>query len=472
MHVAIGGQNFLLLPVLILFGAFFGGVLYGSIISTEEVGPAQMVLLVQMGILMTGLILGGFAFMAPEIAEKRFGEIRLLVASQPYLPLEIRRIYFMIYMKDVIFYSSIILLPLAAGLFAAVPLSVFTMTGIAFLTLSLFLTFTLGFSLAFAISMAIIRSRVLGLTVICSIGVYIALILASGESIRYIVPSVGLNLLRYEGFAMDWFIMLLAMSAAAILLFSMMAIAFSREKWEAREHTARNVLPGRERTFAFAGDDSILIAKEYIDMIRSGGVGKIGFTFIMPVGALFMVKLLSDTLEGGLEFGPQFYAMTMGFFGMLIYYMISGSDYLASFQVLPITPAEVVHAKLKLHAILSVLVSLVMAVAMAMLFGDATTLVIALPIVLMGSLFMGVVMAFLTGFRTAEMLLEPKFLGLFVGLGAFPLSLAAALTGVLGREMHQDLVKGLLIAIVIYIIVGSYAFYTKIDDRWSDTTFT
>ncbi len=474
MHVAIGGQNFIILPVMILFASFFGGMMFETFIDPEEVGIDQTVLMLQMGILMTGMILGGFAFMAPEIAEKRFGDVKLLVASQPYLPIEVRRIYFLIYVKDILFYSGLILAPISAGLFASEPLSNFTAEGIAFMTFSAFLTFTLGFSMAFAISMAYIRSPALGGTLVGSMGAYAALLLLSDQSVGYVVPSIGLNLLRYEDASASEYFAMAMLSVSGILAFSAMAIAMSREKYESREHTAESLLPQKADGFPLAGGASLLVAKEYLDLRRSGGVGKILFTFIMPIGALMLVRVLSDNLEGNLDFGPEFYAMIMGFFGMLIYYTISGSDYLASYQVLPLSPAQVIYAKLRLHFLLSLVVSTVMAATIAVLFSDRFnflySLAVALPIVLMGALFMGIVVAYLTGFRTAEMLLEAKFLAAFVALGAFPLSLSAALVGVLGRDQDQ-LVITIITVLVAYILVGTYFFYVRIEERWSRTTF-
>ncbi len=471
MHIAIGGQNFILLPVLILIGVFFGGVLQGTLV--PEMDVRQMVLLLQMSVMMTGLILGGFAFMAPEIAEKRFGDIKLLVAQQPYLPIEVKRIYFLIYVKDILFYSTIILAPISIGLLgaAALPMTDFTVIGVAVLAGCMFLTFTLGFALAFAISMAYIRSKGLGSALIGSLGALVVLAVLADIPVKWIVPPVGLNLLKYSGADIGTAFALGMMSFSAIMAFSAMAIAFSKEKWESKEHTAESILDRTEERFSFTGFDSLLVAKEFLDMKRSGGTAKIAFTFVMPMGALFMIKILSDTISDELAFGPEFYALTMGFFGMLIYYMISGSDYLNSYQVLPISPADVIRAKLKLHFMMSALVSVLMAVGIGLLFVDAMAMFVALPIVLIGSVFMGVVMAYLTGFRTAEMLLEPKFLALFTVLGALPLSMAAALYGVLGRDEYQDLVQFMLMGIAIYILAGTYVYYSRIENRWMHESF-
>jgi len=471
MHIAIGGQNFILLPILILIAVFFGGTLHGTFVPDVQV--QQMVMLLQMSVLMTGLILGGFAFMAPEIAEKRFGDIKLLVAQQPYLPIEVKRIYFLIYVKDILFYSTIILAPISAGLFGAalLPMTDFTLAGVALLSGCMFLTFTLGFALAFAVSMAYIRSKALGSTLIGSLGALVAIAYLADIPVKWLVPPVGLNLIRYDPADMATVFALGMMSFASILAFSAMAIAFSKEKWESREHTAESILDRTEERFSFAGFDRLLVAKEFLDMKRSGGTAKIAFTFVMPMGALFMIKVLSESISDDIAFGPEFYALTMGFFGMLIYYMISGSDYLNSYQVLPIAPSDVIRAKLKLHVLMSVAVSIIMAVGIGLLFGDAMAMFIALPIVFVASVFMGVVMAYLTGFRTAEMLLEPKFLGLFVVLGALPLSTAAALFGVLGREDYQDLVQMTLMGISIYVLAGTYVYYSRIESRWMHESF-
>jgi len=471
MHIAIGGQNFVMLPILILLTVFFGGTLHGTFV--PDVDVRQMVLLLQMSVLMTGLILGGFAFMAPEIAEKRFGDIKLLVAQQPYLPIEVKRIYFLIYVKDILFYSTIILAPIAAGLFGAalLPMTDFSLAGVALLSGCMFLTFTLGFALAFAVSMAYMRSKALGSTLIGSLGALVVLGLLADIPVKFLVPPVGLNLVKYSSTDMATVFALAMMSFSSILAFSAMAIAFSKEKWESREHTAESILDRTEERFSFTGFDSLLVAKEFLDMKRSGGTAKIAFTFVMPMGALFMIKVLSDTISDELAFGPEFYALTMGFFGMLIYYMISSSDYLNSYQVLPISPADVIRAKLKLHIMMSVMVSIIMAIGIGLLFADAMAMLIALPIVFIGSVFMGVVMAYLTGFRTAEMLLEPKFLGLFTAMGALPLSLAAALYGVLGRDDYQDLVQLMLMGIAIYVLAGTYVYYSRIENRWMHESF-
>ncbi len=471
MHVSYSGSNFTMFPVMIGAAALFIGIMSEAFFKAADI--QSLMLLLHISALMYGLIIGGFAFMSPEIAERRFGEVRMLMNTPDFLPLEYRRMYFSAYIKDIIFYASILLLPACIGLLGA------AMTGFGILTVkdtlvltgTMFITFNLGFAVSFAIAMANIRSTSLAAAIAGLIFTVVGFGLFLEVPLTYFIPSVGLQDHYFDPVADIEFLAFILLSFVYILMFATMAIAISRERWEAKESTHESNLPETAERFSFFRD-SILVAKEFTDLARSGGVSKIAFTLVLPMGALYVLDLIGEAISVEITFDPVFYAIMLGFFGMLIYYWIASSDSLTFLQTTPVRPSDVIYAKLKLHSLLTVLVSLPMAAGIAVFFMDPFAFVVAFPMIFITSLHMGLVLAYLTGFRTAEYMLEARVLMLFVILGALPMNIAAAFITVLEVEKYSTMAPLGLIAIAGYLVAIDPFFFKRIRAKWEDTNFT
>ena len=69
---------------------------------------------------------GAFAFMGIQIVERRFGRRNFLVAMPSLLPMTFKKTFLGLYIRDVIFYVVLLIIPLTLGLIFSVPITNFS----------------------------------------------------------------------------------------------------------------------------------------------------------------------------------------------------------------------------------------------------------------------------------------------------------------------------------------------------------
>jgi len=133
----------------------------------------EMILVANWILLFYGLGVGGFAMFADRILQRRFGSVSLLLGIGYTLPIRFVRLFFLFYIKDILYYIFFTILPMILGLALAslvVPISI---SSLLFLFVSLTLSFLLGISFSVLLFAALARLRAAGLVIAAAIGLYI-----------------------------------------------------------------------------------------------------------------------------------------------------------------------------------------------------------------------------------------------------------------------------------------------------------
>ncbi|MBU4256233.1 MAG: hypothetical protein KKB04_03115, partial [Candidatus Thermoplasmatota archaeon] len=105
---------FMFFPVLALTLAFLAGVLSSKIL--DEVPLKHLLLSFHLSILIYGILAGSFAFLGREMAERRFGNVNFMIAMPDILPLSFRKAFFALYIREIVFYTGLTILPVTLGL--------------------------------------------------------------------------------------------------------------------------------------------------------------------------------------------------------------------------------------------------------------------------------------------------------------------------------------------------------------------
>jgi MFS family permease len=464
-------RMFLAFPVFVALFSFAIGITSQRIL---EVTPlAEAILFLHLSAFLYGLGVGAFGFLGAQYLERRHGHRNYLVAMPALLPMSFRRTFLGMYMRDALFYIALVLVPMVAGLSASVPFTGFRPASIGFLFVASLVSFLLGMSLSFFASTLFMRSRV-------AFSVAAGLIAAAfaGYALFRLVPveSILPGLAMHYGlppFAAPGAQALTAGLVGAGLISACVAAALLLvpDQYEPRSTPAREELPRVDARLRLARSYGILLAKEFVDLKRSGTIAKMFFSFVTP---LILLSLTAWFVRHGLRvpvgFNSVFYGAMVGFFGVLLYNWLNNVDAMDHYETLPVRVPTVIRSKLLAFLVLTTGISTAFVVGVSALNGDLRLLWLALPVMFVTSVYMVVMTAYLTGLRTNSFLFDAGILAQFSAMAMLP---DLGLT-ILSFTVDRDPVFTVAgIALVLAVLAAAtLVLYRGIDGKWDRAAFT
>ncbi len=284
LHVSYSSrQMFLTLPLFIaLITAFFASTFP---LLSDSIGLTDLVVLTQLGIFLYGVSVGAFGFLGRTYVERRYGRINFIVTLPFLLPITFRQTFLGMYLRDIAFYSVLILLPAFLGLVLAALIVPYSMLSVALMFLALFLSFLLGISLSFAISVLYTKSVA---AFAISVAALMVVLAGAGLLDLYplgtVLPSLGLQL-SFPPFQDDLSgssLYLVACIAWFALLTAFALWLVPSEFTSKRSNYVERYVNYKQRLRFFRHYDSLL-AKEMVDVVRSGMVSKMLFAYVAPL---------------------------------------------------------------------------------------------------------------------------------------------------------------------------------------------
>lgn len=151
MHVKYSSRRlFLSLPLYIFF--FTALFTYGLDVLTGDLRLWDLMLMTYGGIYIYGLSVGAFGVLGQTYLERRYGKDNFLIGMPFLLPVTFRRVFLGMYLRDVIFYSALMLLPALGGVALGAALSSHSLLSVMVIFTGLLVTFLYGMSTSFFIS--------------------------------------------------------------------------------------------------------------------------------------------------------------------------------------------------------------------------------------------------------------------------------------------------------------------------------
>lgn len=333
----------------------------------------------------------------------------------------------------------------------------------------------LGISLSFFMSVLFIRSSFVFMVGVGSIfALFLGQSLFGLYPLEYLVPGLGLqfSLPPYAldiGSAIGFTLLALAMVA----VFDLLSIILVKERFESRKMGKVDyILPRVEKRVSFTKKYQTLLGKELVDLARSGTVSKMFFSFVTPLLFLsFTVWFVRTGLALPVGFNTVFYGAMVGFFGVLLYSWLNNVDVTDYFSTLPVTVPQVIKAKLLAFLIMTMWISTAFVVAISWLNNDTSLLWLALPVMFIVSIYMVVMVAYLTGLRTNSFLFNPGVLIKFSIMSILP-DLGLTILSFTLRAPGQVIFSITGIVLVCAILLGTtWILYRGIDKKWARTEF-
>jgi hypothetical protein len=347
-----GNMRFALLPVAVIIGSILCSLLMNLFKVFFSID--SMLLFTHYSFFLFGANVGAFGMVGREFMNRRFGQASLLAYSSRILPLSERLIFTIFVIKDIIYYFFLWIIPIILGFAIASPILGINPGIIPMLLVSLSLSFLLGLSIVFFLSMIYARSiKLLILMMVCIIAAMVI-----GKATFYTFPPylsfIGRDILQA------------ILSLIMIAILCTVSILFVKLDFPVKKNAHKNLLQGFDRFFNFYKNYSVYVAKDIIDLLRSnGGLGKVFFSFLIPMGLTWIFVSFVTGYIGGLSFLVLF-SIFLGIFSSTVYNWLTEYDLFNQYLLLPIKVSTIMKSKLMGYAfinILSILIILFSAIA-------------------------------------------------------------------------------------------------------------
>lgn len=384
-----GSLGFALFPVMVAFFAFLGSLALP--LFSDALPYATVALLADILFLLMGVMVGSFGLMGREFMNRRFGQASLIAYASRSLPVSERRIFAVFLVKDTVYYILLYVLPFAAGFAVATPfIGLDPILGpLAFVSLAL--AFLLGLSTVCLLSTLYARSVAL---LAGTVAVFGALAFAASRSGPAVFPPYAFVLDPGPG--------PLAFSLLLILVPAAVSVLFVTVDYPDRTKRFNNSLNPLAKRLGALGS-AHFIAKDALDLLRSeGGVGKVIFSFLLPLGLVWICLRVLIRFIPGID-PLVVFAVLLGVISATIYNWLTEFDSFTSYSFLPVEVSEVIDAKLKSYGLANFLPAAVLVVAAATT-GGAGTFLPAFAAFLSVSAYTLAVTVYLTGLHPNVML--------------------------------------------------------------------
>ena len=463
-------QMFLAFPILVLLLSFGTAATAPNYL---EVTPLpQLLLVLHISIFLYGVSVGAFGFLGRQYQERATGYRNYLVTQPSILPMSFKRTFLGMYLRDAIFYLVLILVPMTVGLLLSIPFSHFRATSVLLLFGAALISFLAGMSLSFFMSTLYVRS-VPAFTAVAAIvvGLFGAYGLARAVPANALLPGLAVQLASPPIAPLSGETLVnAAIGIGLVLLLVGGAVALVSDQYEAKNASAADELPGIERRLGWSRRYRTLLAKELLDLKRSGTPVKMFFSFVTPLVFLsFTVWFVRYGLDLPIGFNTVFYAAMVGFFGIALYNWLNNIDNMEYMSTLPLDVPQVIRVKLLAYLLLTLGISVAFVITISWMNNDTRLLWLALPVMVVTSLYSVVMTAYLTGLRTNSFLFDPGVLFAFSAMSMLPdVGLA-----ILSFTIDADLAFAATgIALTLGVLsLGTLILYRGIDRKWARAAF-
>ena len=392
------GRGFFSFPILVLISGLIS-ILFSDIM-IEDMGYNDYLQILHISAIFYGLFAGSLAFFGNEFLERIFGYFGLILGLSTTQPITQRKITFLYFCKEIMFYTLFTMLPALSGAILGTFYTDINLVSLLIFSITLYISFCTGISFSYYISSFYRVS--LGQAIFSAI-----FFLICYSAIFYKYEITG---------SLDWYLhgdmRLLAVGITVPIALSTIAT------WNIREQdntSSINVIGYKNRfkeynqKYYWANKMSMsgIIAKERIDLERSKTGTKMFFSFLFPLGFLtFMNWFLDRGLPIQIDFNTIFYGVMIGFFGTMLYSWLNSIDTPHFYSTLPIQVSDIIRARLFLFGTITWWIPLVFMAIISYMSNELNLLPIGLIVMVTVGIYIVNYTAMSTGLKTNSALFD------------------------------------------------------------------
>ena len=345
LHTSLfGNRMFAFFPVMVCIATFIASMFLPYIQTIMTTG--QILQSAHYLFLFFGVTIGAFGLTGKEIMNRRFGQASLIAYSSRSLPVSERKIFLNFFIKDVIYYVMLWILPIIFGLVLATLFIPINTVSVLIICITLILSFLIGLSIVFFLSTIYAHSSKL-LIILLILGVVVFVILT-----KYYNISMTTLLLPYSVFynpSLKKILLILCF----IFIPSTISLIFLKVDYPEKKRQYKNSLLELSNKFKFS-QHSYYIAKDFLDLKRSeGGLGKIIFSFLFPIALTWLFLYIFLELIPTVK-AIMIFAVFLGIVSASIYNMLTAFDTFNPYMFLPVKVSTIIKSKIISYLIISI----------------------------------------------------------------------------------------------------------------------
>ena len=448
-------------------------------------------------LLMFSLGMGTFAFMGRDALVRRTATKNHLLASPALQPLPNSMAHFAYFIKDLVFYVLLILSPIIVGMGLGKGLDTFfgittplEYSSLPWTWFAMVVTLAQGLAISFLASALWMRGRpftifgpmvVVLLGIIIGVGVFDIDIILIGLSIQ---TSKNL-IIGITGFVLC----LLLGYLSSLLIIDDFDVSVV-EKGDLFKPIYDKL------SFLGRGEIRLIVAKEFVDLFRSGSIKKMVVSYTIPLAVLLGMAWLIDFAEAPIPINLLSYAPFLGFFGFNFYSWLTILDSPEFMNGLPVRVPQLIRAKVLVYFLITSWISLIFIILMAWRLDEWASLPTSIVVMFANSIYIVALTAFLMGLRPNKAIFDASIMIWFwIGtvlplLGLFLLSFTqgdvslygnwwerasedglAATAGMYDETMVRQGYVGML-TISAFLLFASAVLWKLMDRRWGSAEFS
>lgn len=446
---------------------------------------------------MFSLGMGTFAFMGRDAIVRRTGTKNFLLAAPALQPLPNSMAHFVYFVKDLLFYVLLILTPIIAGMALGILLdgvagirTPLLWSSLPWTWLAMATTLGQGLALSFLASSLWLRGRpytVVGPMAVVALGVAVG--------VGYLPADLLLWGLAAQASQSGLAILLgLALSISIGLVASLLIL----DDFDVSVVERGDLLEPMYNRLGFLGRGHLrlIVAKEFVDLFRSGAIKKMTVSYAIPLLVLLGMAWLVDFAEAPIPINLLSYAPFLGFFGFNFYSWLTILDSPDFMNGLPLKVPDLIRAKVVVYFLATSWISLIFIVLMAWRLDEWASLPTSIVVMFANSIYIVALTAFLMGLRPNKAIFDASIMVWFwIGtvlplLGLFLLSFTQGDVGLYGNWWERASQDGLaataqmydesmvqqgyigMIVISIGLIFASAVLWKLMDRRWGRAEFS
>jgi len=447
-------------------------------------------------LLMFSLGMGTFAFMGQDAIIHRSGTKNFLLAAPALQPLPNSVAHFAYFIKDLLFYVMLILTPVLAGMGLGILIDNYTAINTPLLWSSLpwtwiamITTLAQGLAVSFLASSLWMRGRpytIIGPIIIVAIGIAVGLGKVDSHYFLW-----GLAAQTTQNFTF----VIIGLGASVVI--GLIASALITDDFDVAVVERGDLLgPIYDRLgFLGKGELRLIVAKEFVDLIRSGALKKMTVSYSIPLAVLLGMAWLVDFAEAPIPINLLSYAPFLGFFGFNFYSWLTILDSPDFMNGLPLRVPQLIRAKVVVYFLATSWISLIFIVTMAWRLDEWANLPTSIVVMFANSIYIVALTAFLMGLRPNRAIFDASVMIWFwIGsviplLALFLLSFTQGDVSLYGNWWERTSQDGLAATAQIYdqsvvqqgfmgmltvsllLLIASALLWKLMDKRWRTAPF-
>ncbi|MBT7938428.1 MAG: hypothetical protein HN696_04630 [Euryarchaeota archaeon] len=445
---------------------------------------------------MFSLGMGSFAFLGRVMVNQRGSGLNYLLASPALQPIPQSTNHFAYWVKEVCFYLMLILIPVSVGMSLGILLEVFFGLETPLLWTSIPITmFAMGLTLSEGLAVSFLASA----------------LWTRGKHWSRIVPFLAVlagvfvlgGWVDFDSFILGYSFQLnhsLWIGLLAVFLIPVLAwlgAVSVADDFEQQVSERKELLSPIYSRLSFLGNGTLrlLVAKEFVDLIRSGTIKKMIISYTVPLLVLLALAWLVDFTDSPIPVNLLTYAPFLGFFGFNFYSWLTGIDSPEFMNGIPATVPQLIRAKVVTYFLTTTWISILFLILMAWKLDSFAMLPVALIVMIANSIYIVCLTAFLMGLRPNKAIFDASIMIWFwIGtviplLVLFLLSFSQGDTSFYDNWVTQVGQKGLdaeavafdnermqkgftgILTISILLIGGGWFLMKLLDRRWKHAPF-